>query len=207
MDMSSLKDSLEEGDRVKELKAFEASKSGVKGLIDSGIQRVPRIFRRPPDELVEELNYASSTLQVPVIDLGRIGADDHERKKVVDEVRRASKELGIFQIVNHGIGMDVMEGMLDGIRKFHEQGAEVKMRFYSRELVQKVKYASNVDLYRSKAANWRDSLTISLLGSDRIEPEELPEICRLVKSSSSCFGCGFVLYSFIRFLCNLVFFR
>ncbi|KAH6770036.1 2-oxoglutarate and oxygenase superfamily protein [Perilla frutescens var. hirtella] len=177
MDMSSLKESLEEDGRVEELKAFEETQAGVKGLIDSGIQKVPRIFVRPADELVEEFNYAKSNLKVAVVDLGRI-LDHDQRKKAVDEVKRASKETGVFQVVNHGIAVEVLDGMIDGIRKFHEQDAEVKKQFYSRELMQKVKYASNVDLYRSRAANWRDSLTVSLSRSDRIEPHELPEICR-----------------------------
>nr|UHH90044.1 2-oxoglutarate dependent dioxygenase tanshinone IIA synthase [Salvia trijuga] len=165
-------------DRVEELKAFEATKAGVKGLIDAGIQKVPRMFIRPADELVEELNCARSALQVPVIDLGRIGEGGDAREKVVGEVRAASKELGIFQIVNHGVAAEVMDAMLDGVRRFHELDAEVKKLFHPREAMQKVEYASNVDLYRSRAANWRDSLKISLAGSDRIQPEELPEICR-----------------------------
>ncbi|PIN04461.1 Iron/ascorbate family oxidoreductase, partial [Handroanthus impetiginosus] len=182
MNMSSVKESLaasaQDYDRVKELKAFEETKAGVKGLIDSGIQTVPRIFIRPPDELVEELNYSqSSDLQVPVIDLSGIGSDD-QHKKIISEVKQASKEWGFFQVVNHGIPQDVLDKMLDGIRKFHEQDVEVKNQFHSRDTIQKVKYASNVDLYRSRSANWRDSLTISLLTSDHIEPHELPEVCR-----------------------------
>ena len=38
------------------MKDFDDSKAGVKGLIDSGVVNVPKIFIRPPDELVEELN-------------------------------------------------------------------------------------------------------------------------------------------------------
>ncbi|KAL0388409.1 UNVERIFIED_CONTAM: 1-aminocyclopropane-1-carboxylate oxidase1 [Sesamum radiatum] len=178
MDMSTLKESLpEDYDRLKALKAFEETKAGVKGIVDSGIQKVPRIFIRPPDELVQELNYQQSNLQVPVIDLIGIGADD-QRKKIISEVKNASKEWGFFQVTNHGIPLNVLDGMLDGIRKFHEQDAEVKKEFNSRDRMQKVKFGSNVDLYRSRAANWRDSLTISLMTSDHIEPDELPEICR-----------------------------
>lgn len=182
MDMSSLKQSLEEDDRVKELKAFEETKAGVKGLVDSGIQNVPKIFIRPADELVEELNYSQSDQKFPVLDLDRIGEDDDRRRAAVEEAGRASREFGGFHVVNHGIGMDVLDGMLDGIRRFHEQESEVKMQFHSRDSKQKVKYASNVDLYRSRAANWRDSLTISQLSYDDrlLQPDELPEICRLV---------------------------
>lgn len=172
---------MEDDDRVKELKAFEATNAGVKGLTDAGIEKVPRIFIRPADELVEELNYGQSSVQVPVIELG----DDHE--KVVRELGRASRELGIFQIVNHGVDAEVMDAMLDGVRRFHEQDAELKKQFHSRDAMQKVKYASNVDLYRSRAANWRDSLTISLMGSPRLDPDDLPLICRFI-SFSSCFS-------------------
>ncbi|GFP95912.1 deacetoxyvindoline 4-hydroxylase [Phtheirospermum japonicum] len=180
MNMSSLKQSLpaQDYDRTSELKAFEESKTGVKGLVDSGIQNLPKIFIRPPDELADEQDYVQSNLQVPVIDLGGTREASSDREKIISEVKRASKEWGFFQVVNHGISMDVLDEMLDGIKKFHEQDAEAKKEFHSRDRAQKVKYGSNVDLYRSRAANWRDSLTISLGDADRIEPHELPEICR-----------------------------
>ncbi|KAG8370389.1 hypothetical protein BUALT_Bualt14G0111900 [Buddleja alternifolia] len=182
MNMSSLKQSLPEStetyDRVEQLKAFDETKSGVKGLVDSGITNIPEIFIRPSDELAEESNHITTNLQVPVIDLRGIETDDDHRRTIIREVKQASKEWGFFQVVNHGIPLDVLDGMLDGIRKFHEQDAVLKQEFHSRDRTKKVKYGSNVDLYRSKAANWRDSLTISMQTSDLIEPEELPEICR-----------------------------
>ncbi|KAG5515606.1 hypothetical protein RHGRI_036597 [Rhododendron griersonianum] len=42
--------------REEELKAFDDSKAGVKGLIDAGVAKVPKIFIRPPDELAEEFD-------------------------------------------------------------------------------------------------------------------------------------------------------
>ncbi|KAL6548313.1 hypothetical protein OROGR_008734 [Orobanche gracilis] len=195
MNMSTLKQSLPEHtitqdhDRVKELKAFEETKTGVKGLIDSGIQTVPKIFIRPPDELADEENQIQSDLQVPVVDLRGI-CETSRRKKIISEVGEASKGWGFFQVVNHGISVDVLDGMLDGIRRFHELDVDLKKEFHSRDMMQKVKYGSNVDLYRSRAANWRDSLTISLLNSDRIEPEELPEICSGLLGTKSCIEIG-----------------
>ncbi|XP_006354507.1 1-aminocyclopropane-1-carboxylate oxidase homolog 1-like [Solanum tuberosum] len=169
-----------EYDRLKELKAFDDTKAGVKGLVDSGIVEIPRIFIRPPDELVEELTQGKSTLHCPVIDFSGIEVQDH-RKKVVDEIREASEKWGFFQLINHGISSSVLEGMIDGIRKFHEQDAEVKKEYYSRDFTsRRVRYESNFDLYQSKAANWRDTLNISLLHSSHIEPEEIPAVCRNV---------------------------
>lgn len=161
--------------RVDELRAFDETKAGVKGLVDSGIENVPRIFIRPPENRVRKTSSGESDGQlVPVIDLG---APDR-REKIIDEVKQAARDWGFFQVVNHGIPVEVMDGMLEGIRRFHEQDSDVKKKFYSRELGKKVKYASNIDLYHSRAANWRDTLTISLSMMEQIEPHELPEICR-----------------------------
>lgn len=167
-------------DRAKELEAFDDSKTGVKGLIDAGIQKIPKIFVRPADELVEELTLhcPSDDLRPPVIDLAGVGVED-QRVKIVDQVREASREWGIFLVTNHGIPSGVLDGMIDGIRRFHEQDGEIKKTFYSREQTRRVKYSSNIDLFQSRAANWRDTLTISLSVSQHLEPEELPEICRL----------------------------
>ncbi|KAL3839169.1 hypothetical protein ACJIZ3_023760 [Penstemon smallii] len=169
------KTSVESENRMKELKAFEDTKSGVKGLLDSGILTIPKIFIRPQDELVEESNHGKLDIQIPVIDL--MGIEIVEiRKEIVSKVRRASKDWGFFRVVNHGIPLTVLNDMLEGIRLFHEQDAVKKQEFYSRDYLKKVRYGSNVDLYWSGAANWRDSLTISLMISDHIEPDELPEI-------------------------------
>ncbi|KAL8497585.1 hypothetical protein ACS0TY_021067 [Phlomoides rotata] len=86
METLSLKESSEEYERIKELKAFEETKAGVKGLVDWGIQNVPKIFIWPHDELLDELNYSHYDLQVPVIDLGGIGGEDY-RRKIVGEVK------------------------------------------------------------------------------------------------------------------------
>lgn len=182
MDKSTAKEiaaqsGVDDDNRLKDLKAFDDTKAGVKGLIDAGITSLPKIFIRPPDELVEELNIGRSQAQVPVIDLSDIESDD-QRKSIVSELRRASEEYGFFQVVNHGIPASVLDGMIDGIRKFHEQDTELKKEFYSRDRMRKVRYDSNIDLYNSRSANWRDTLTINLLAHGHVEPDELPQICR-----------------------------
>lgn len=72
--------------------------------------------------------------------------------------RKGLPEMGFFQVVNHGIPVEILEEIMDGIRRFHEQDPELKKQFYSRYQSKKVSYFSNFDLFRSKAANWRDTL-------------------------------------------------
>lgn len=111
-------------DRAKELKGFDDTKAGVKGLMDAGVVNIPRIRIRPPEELAQELITHYSNLQVPVVDLG--GIRHNKLEDIVDLVQVASETWGFFQVVNHGVPLNLLEETIDGVRKFNEQDLEVK---------------------------------------------------------------------------------
>ncbi|KAI3849851.1 hypothetical protein MKW98_026765 [Papaver atlanticum] len=171
-------------DRMKELKAFDDTKAGVKGLADSGLLKLPRIFVLPPEKIVEEeklIVLDNSTCcghgdheTVPVIDLQGM---ENQRTEIVDEVRRASETMGFFQLLNHGIPKNVMEKAMKGLAGFHEQDSELKKKFYTRELSKRVKFYSNVDFYQSDSARWQDTLNCAMLSPDPVDPRELPDVC------------------------------
>lgn len=167
-------------DRVRELEAFDKSRAGVKGLVDAGVVTIPKIFVRPLDELSQE-NLSTCLRrkeQVPVIDLRGIDSCVKKRKEVVNKIKFASMTWGFFQVVNHGIPVQVMDHMIDGVRKFHEQDLELKKEYYSHDHMKTVRYDSSIDLYRSRFAKWRDTLNISLLVPGKFQPDHLPPICR-----------------------------
>ncbi|KAI3926129.1 hypothetical protein MKW98_028265 [Papaver atlanticum] len=171
-----------EYDRFKELKAFEESKAGVKGLVDAGIVKIPRMFIRPLDELTEELDHTkheNSNFEIPLIDIKSVDLNDHLRhKEVIDEVRRASETCGFFRLVNHGIPLSVMNEIIKGVKRFHEQDTEIKKQLFSNDLKKGCMFHTNFDLYVSKYANWRDSLRCNLLSPDPLNPQELPDTSR-----------------------------
>ncbi|KAJ9547443.1 hypothetical protein OSB04_019986 [Centaurea solstitialis] len=155
-------------DRQAELKAFDETKAGVKGLVDGGIQQIPRIFIHQP----EPLPVTSTPIQIPIVDLGST-----DKASTVEKICNASETLGFFQVVNHGIPLGVMNEVLEGVRRFHDQDVEVKKRFYTRDWTRTVVYHSNHDLYTAPAACWRDSFSTFMAPSPP-PPEELPEVCR-----------------------------
>lgn len=165
-------------DRFQELKAFDESKTGVKGLVDAGITKIPNIFRRPLDPTASGNQNTGESIQtqfvIPVIDLVDI---KWKRDEVIAAVRQAAGEVGFFQLLNHGVPHRVLEEMLMAAGGFHELPRDVKEKYYTRELNRKVKLVSNFDLYESKYANWRDTL-FCVMGPEPLDPQELHLVCR-----------------------------
>ncbi|GJU53464.1 1-aminocyclopropane-1-carboxylate oxidase homolog 1-like protein [Tanacetum coccineum] len=176
-------------DRQSEIKAFDETKSGVQGLVDAGIQEIPRIFINPPEPIPK----STTSFDIPLIDLASTN-----RALIVESIRTASENLGFFQVVNHGIPVSIMNEMLQGVRRFHEQDVEVKKQFYTRDASKAFVYNTNFDLYASPAANWRDTF-FSFMAPNPPKPEELPVICRdiQIEYSSRVLKLGKLLFGFI----------
>ena len=51
-------------DRAKEVKEFDETKAGVKGLVDSGVTKVPRFLIHPPESLPM---HESGSIGVPIL--------------------------------------------------------------------------------------------------------------------------------------------
>ncbi|CAA0806662.1 1-aminocyclopropane-1-carboxylate oxidase homolog 1 [Striga hermonthica] len=164
-------------DRADELKAFDDTKAGVKGLVDAGVEEIPRIFILPQantntNEKIDTKNRPDFV--VPVIDLG---AAEENRTCIVNKIRQSSEKFGFFQVINHGIPVSVLEEMIGGVRRFNEQALEVKKEYYTRDVTRKFVFNSNFDLYSAPAANWRDTF-FSFMAPNPPHPHELPDCCR-----------------------------
>ncbi|KAF7145188.1 hypothetical protein RHSIM_Rhsim04G0186500 [Rhododendron simsii] len=168
-----------EYDRKSELKAFDDTKTGVKGLVDAGVTKIPRIFIHDKSKLndISTTSSAASLFSVPIIDFEGVDQGSARRAGIIKEVRDACEKLGFFQVVNHGIAKYLMDDMIDGVRRFHEQDTEVKKGFYSRDVTRKFIYNSNFDLYTGPATNWRDTFAC-IMAPQPPDPQELPAVCR-----------------------------
>lgn len=164
-------------DRVKAVKQFDDSRIGVKGLVDSGITSIPPFFVHPLETLsdLKSNTQPKSETKIPTIDLS--GFDSDRRSSIVEQISQAARGPGFFQIINHTIPTSILDRTIAAIKAFHEQPTEVKALFYRREMGIGVSYISNVDLFQSKAASWRDTLQVRF-GPMPPEINQIPEICR-----------------------------
>ncbi|XP_039161289.1 1-aminocyclopropane-1-carboxylate oxidase homolog 1 [Eucalyptus grandis] len=156
-------------DRAKEAKELTRPKPASKASSTPAWPRSLGSSSTPPQnlrDLSSDTEGSATDLKVPIIDM--MGCQDSQlRRDVVDDLRRASETWGFFQIINHGIPVDVMDGVLEAVKQFHEQPEGVKGEWYSRDDARKFRYYSNGDLFWSKAATWKDTLLFDFL----LEPD------------------------------------
>ncbi|CAL5416422.1 unnamed protein product [Camellia sinensis] len=167
-------------DRKSELKAFDDSKAGVKGLLDAGVTNIPKIFVNGHNQLRsdDQLGSGNSKFSIPVIDFEGIDTDSGLRREIVEKILDSCANWGFFQVINHGIPVSVMDGMIDGVRRFHEQDIEVRKQYYFRDgKARRFLHYSNFDLFEVPMANWRDSMSC-FMAPHPPDPEELPAVCR-----------------------------
>ena len=167
-------------DRAKALKEFDGTKAGVKGLVDAGITKLPQIFHTSPEELSSippRKNHPNADFHVPTVDLGAVHTDPLRRNQAVEAMKLACETWGFFQVTNHGIAQETLDEILDGVRGFHEEPYETRSKFYTRDMTRKVRLNSNIDLYKSRSASWKDTLFCSMT-PEPPQPQELPQSCR-----------------------------
>ncbi|XP_052169967.1 1-aminocyclopropane-1-carboxylate oxidase homolog 1-like [Diospyros lotus] len=168
-------------DWAKEVKEFEDSKAGVKGLVDSGLKKVPRLFIHSPESL-ESSQAGSKTshgppLDLPTIDFQGVESGGARRREVVEAIREAASTWGFFRMVNHGIPIDTLDAMLEATRRFHEQPTEAKREIYSTDGTRSVRFSGNVPKNEFDPACWMDILSC-VFRDDAIDPQIIPSVCR-----------------------------
>ncbi|XP_058725561.1 1-aminocyclopropane-1-carboxylate oxidase homolog 6-like, partial [Vicia villosa] len=162
---------LNSDNRMHDLKAFDETKAGVKGLVDEGVVKIPTLFHHPPDKFSNSTSLTNTEHIIPVIDFTTT------RQDIINKIKEASETWGFFQVINHGIPLNVLEEMKDGVVRFFEQDTEVKKKMYTRDQTKPFVYNSNFDMYSSPALKWRDTFVCNVVPNSP-RPEDFPLVCR-----------------------------
>ncbi|KAL9255870.1 1-aminocyclopropane-1-carboxylate oxidase homolog 1-like protein [Drosera capensis] len=190
-------------DRKIDVKAFDETKLGVKGLLDTGVTTLPPIFVNnqdlPLDRLTVVQDEAAKHAGIPIIDFSGVNDDPARRKEIVKEIQDAHATWGFFQIVNHGIPQSMLDEIREGVLKFFELDVETRRKYYSREYEKKkFVYNSNYFLYEGPVTNWRDTIS-TMIAPVSADPEEIPEVCRdiILEYSKEVLKLGYTMFELL----------
>lgn len=149
---------------------------------------LPPEFIRPESEQPRLTTFQGAAAEVPVVDFG-VGDWETQVKTVCE----ASKEWGLFQIVNHSVSGEVIENLQRVGRQFFELPKEDKMAYA------KDPESKNIDGYGSRLRNgWVDHLFNKIWPPSAIDyrfwPKNPPDYRYYYFPSSFLLVCFIILY-------------
>ncbi|XP_017972816.1 PREDICTED: S-norcoclaurine synthase 1 [Theobroma cacao] len=92
----------------------------VQALASKNLKDIPSRYIRPEVEF--DVIALDESLGIPVIDMSKLGHADE-----LEKLHWACKDWGFFQLINHGVGDEVIEKMKIDIQEFFELPLEEKM--------------------------------------------------------------------------------
>ncbi|XP_056167749.1 codeine O-demethylase-like [Syzygium oleosum] len=107
-----------------------SSMVSVQELIKETMEAVPeRYVRRDQEPQIISDNGRTEAPIVPVIDLGKLSSDQTVGDHELEKLHEACKDIGLFQLVNHGIGPSLLEDLRHEIEEFFKLPLSEKMKF------------------------------------------------------------------------------
>ncbi|CAI9292581.1 unnamed protein product [Lactuca saligna] len=152
--------------------------NGVKGLVEySGLTEVPPRFIQPPNERFDKQQAAPSSENM-IIDLSELDGPNHDQ--VVKALAHAAETLGFFQVVNHGVPLELLDSLKTATHQFFDQPAEKKAT-YLKEVSNNpmVMYSTSFVPEKEKIWMWRDFFKMTYTNdADALEfwPNECKEV-------------------------------
>ncbi|EFJ25005.1 2-oxoglutarate-iron(II)-dependent oxygenase [Selaginella moellendorffii] len=153
---------------------------GVKALMDNGLVTIPGRYIKPPSHRAVK-HLIVPGVEIPVIDMAALESD---QEKFVQTLCKASSEWGIFQVINHGIPVATMQGMVYGVLELFDLPIEEKMKYYTEEVFVPVRYCTSMTPSQETHMEWHDHFQHYFSNTEKEHPwPEKPACYRRLASS------------------------
>ncbi|XP_059644937.1 feruloyl CoA ortho-hydroxylase F6H1-3-like [Cornus florida] len=134
---------------------------GVKGLAEMGLSALPKQYIQPLEERAGTIKIASGE-SIPVIDMS-----NWDDPKVAESICDAAEKWGFFQIVNHGVPLEVLEDVKKATHEFFGLPAEEKIKYSKgQSLTNNVRFGTSFSPVAEKALEWKDYLSLFYVSED-----------------------------------------
>ncbi|CAL4892020.1 unnamed protein product [Urochloa decumbens] len=156
---------------------------------------LPDCFIFPPDQVPPA---TSAVVSLPVIDMSC--NRDEVRRAILD----AGKELGFFQVINHGISEQVMQDMAAVGEEFFQLPAADKVGIYSEDTNKATRLFSGATYETGGEKYWRDCLRFAYdfpVGNSTKDWPEKPQRLREVVENFTLLARGLAM-ELLQLLCE-----
>jgi len=126
---------------------------------------LPESYIRPESER-PKLYEVEDCEDVPIIDLG---CDD--RTSIVQKIGYACRFYGFFQVINHGVSLELVDKMLEVANEFFRLPVEEKLKLYSDDPTKTMRLSTSFNVKKETVHNWRDYLRLHCYPLDQYVPE------------------------------------
>ncbi|KAL0738555.1 hypothetical protein Bca4012_014765 [Brassica carinata] len=125
-------------------------------LISTGFRHttLPENYVRPPSDR-PCLSDVSPLKDFPIIDLAST-----DRSRLVQQIHQACSRFGFFQVINHRVSKETIDGMVSVANEFFSMSMEEKMKLYSDDPTKTTRLSTSFNVKKEAVNNWRDYLRL-----------------------------------------------
>jgi isopenicillin N synthase-like dioxygenase len=136
-------------------------------VVSTGIRyaSLPESYIRPESDR-PNLSQVLDCDNVPIIDLG-----SPDKNQIIQQIQDACREYGFFQVINHGVPKEVVEGMQEVAAEFFQLPVEEKMKLYSDDPTKTMRLSTSFNVKKETVHNWRDYLRLHCHPLEQYAPE------------------------------------
>ncbi|KAL8103289.1 feruloyl CoA ortho-hydroxylase F6H1-2-like [Apium graveolens] len=134
---------------------------GAKGISELRLDELPEQYIQPRDERIDMAKVLSKET-IPVIDIS-----DMDDPNVAHQIADAAEKWGFFQIINHGVPIEVLTNVKEATRRFFDLPVHEKIKFTQENSPTKnVRLTTSFIPKADKVLEWKDYLSLFYVSDD-----------------------------------------
>ncbi|XVE59874.1 hypothetical protein DITRI_Ditri05aG0082100 [Diplodiscus trichospermus] len=147
--------------------------NGIKGLVDAGVESVPELYILPVEERLDASKVVPE-LSIPVIDVS-----NWDDPKVTESICQAASKLGFFQIINHGIPLEVLNTVKAAAHRFFGLPNEERKKYWTgNSPTDTVALKTSFVPQAEAVLEWKDYISFRYVPGDQESFALWPAVCK-----------------------------